>query len=127
MGKRSKRSQATRYPNPIANPPILYPRLSLMRPLMPLTQVEDRRTYHPLGPARPARSLSGSPHRLIVPKARTYARISSRVPHMIGFANPSKILICVRRKIRREVILAKGKGGGRHRRPRFSHYSSIKC
>lgn len=117
---------------PSLTPSFPLPRLSLIRAFRPLTQVEDRRLYHPLGPARPARSLSGAPHRLIVPKARPQARSRSRlninsVVHHIGFANPKKVLICIRRKMRREVLLAKGRGGGGHRRPRRSHYSNIVC
>lgn len=87
--------------------------------------VEDRRTYHP-DVYRPVRSTRVPRHRLIVParaqKAARPARLFS-----VGFRNPSELLVCVRRKVRREVLLAKGRGGGGHRRPRRNAYSDVRC
>ena len=38
-----------------------------------------------------------------------------------------KSAICAKRKIRREVLFATGKGGGNHRPPRYTLESKIRC
>lgn len=43
------------------------------------------------------------------------------------FNVPAEVAICSRRKERREVLLAKGKGGGAHRKPRRNPWSDVKC
>lgn len=40
---------------------------------------------------------------------------------------PAHVVMCIRRKQRRAAILASGKGGGRHRRPRRGRYSNVWC
>lgn len=44
-----------------------------------------------------------------------------------AFHAPSKVLLCIKRKIRKEIIHAKGKAGSRTRTPRFTLNSRIKC
>lgn len=128
--------------------------LYLVRPIAyGLRAFEDRRTWHPDGPRRPARSFNKWNHRLTAkslsrsmvgpygatnairvgtiargftrrarPKTATFNRSS------VAFQTPSKVLICVRRKQRKEVLFAKRKTGrGGQRRPRFNYYSSISC
>lgn len=106
-----------------------------------LRQYEDRRTFHPQGPQRSARSFSSFHHRLRVagiPIVETnrdagYQQnfISGNfdaLPYRIGFVKPERILICVRRKIRREVLHALKIAGGRgFKRPTFNEYSSVRC
>lgn len=103
-----------------------------------LTQFEDRRQWHPEGTYAPARSFSQSRHRLVAARPKISARpprLSKRYSqrlysptHRIAFSNPSRVLICVRRQQRREVLHAFRKTGrGGHRRPRYNHYSSISC
>ena len=96
-----------------------------------LPSIEDRRTFHPEGPNRPARSLSSSRHRLRVPKTPSryqYSLKKSYVPHEIGFVDPERVLVCVRRRQRRQVMHAMKKAGKRgQRRPRRSYYSSVSC
>lgn len=88
--------------------------------------LEDRRRYHPLGPYRPASAVSRSSRRLVVSRpGATQSR--TRLPSGIRFADPQKVSLCVKRKTRREVIMAKGKGGGAHRRPRRNQFSDVKC
>lgn len=103
----------------------------------PLSEVEDRRTYHPLGPNRPARYSTGTtasytlkdrkhakPHRLRNPFGASQTRAA------VAFADPSHVAVCVRRKTRREVIFASGAGAKRtkRRRPqRRSATSAIRC
>lgn len=41
--------------------------------------------------------------------------------------NVIKSAICAKRKIRREVLFAMGKGGGNHRPPRYTLESKIRC
>lgn len=102
-----------------------------------LSEISDRRTFHPLGAFRPALSYAGLRHRLVLspskmahkalPRARSFP-IHGR-PAQIAFQNPSRTLICVRRKQRREVLHAlkrTGSGGG-FQRPRRSWYSSVRC
>lgn len=109
--------------------------LSLTRDVFPsqlemfdLPALEDRRTFHPEGPARPARSPRRPRHRLSVPKKYQYSLKKSYVPHEVGFQDPQKVLVCVRRKRRREVLHALRKAGKRgQKRPRRNFYSSISC
>lgn len=96
--------------------------ISKLDPLGLLQQIEDRRTYHPEGLQRPARAFKKAQHKLVAPKTR-----SSKVPQGVQFYTPGTILICVRRAVRREVLFAKNKGGGRHKRPRRNHYSDVQC
>lgn len=88
-------------------------------------QTEDRRRWHPEGPRRPAASFSKPRHRL---KALAPKRPVLGVPNAIGFANPTNVLVCVRRKIRKEVMHALGKAGrGGQRRPKFNFFSKVRC
>nr|QJB19853.1 MAG: hypothetical protein [Microvirus sp.] len=94
------------------------------RPLTFLQTIEDRRDFHPEQAARPARSFSRSVHSLAVPRQR-----GGRLPIGVTFENPTKVLVCVRRKSRREVLFALGQTGkgsalGKRRR---NHYSEIQC
>ena len=97
---------------------------------------EDRREFHPEGRNRPARSFTRHVHRLraVTPSKGTRRSRSvvhdvwRGVPHRIGFVRPERVLVCVRRKMRREVIHAlkkNGKGGGK--KPRLNWRSKIKC
>lgn len=88
----------------------------------------DRRRYHPQTLFRPADAMTRSATRLLIDKLGNNIRRQMLTP-MVRFAEPHKVGICLRRKIRREVIHALrlkrkvGKGGKRKRHP----YSSIKC
>lgn len=80
--------------------------------------IGDRRKYHPQNRMRPAHAFNRNAIRL-VDEWRT-ARVAFNVPRLVG--------ICVRRKVRREVLHAlnrTGKGSGGPRRRNF--YSSVKC
>lgn len=90
-----------------------------------LRQIEDRRTYHPQGAQRPARSLERSQHRLVIPQKKNAPRLSNRVQ----FDAPKRVLICIRRKIRKEVLFAKRKTGkgARARRHRRNYFSEVTC
>lgn len=89
-----------------------------------VTALEDRRFFNPLGPYRTPATFG--PQRRFRP-AVTYSSSPGNIPIGIGFARPDTVAICVRRKVRREVLFAKNKSGGRHRRPRRNYWSSVKC
>lgn len=89
-----------------------------------LSIYQDRRHYHPLRAYAPAFSF-GSTARLpepsrIQPRSQTKARIT--------FSDPRKVLVCVRRKERREVLFARGVGGARGlRKGKRGPFSHISC
>lgn len=101
-----------------------------------LTPIEDRRTYHPQGKARPARSLNKSQHRLAIATSKP-AHVRSakrsvgqaRLPHAVQFEAPKQVLVCIRRKARKEVLFALRKTGkgARAKRHRQSYYSNVRC
>lgn len=90
-----------------------------------LREIEDRRTFHPEQAQRAARSFSSPRHKLTIPKKHLG---NIKLPSAIGFKDPDRVLICVRRKQRREVLFAKKKhrkgAGGKKRR---NWYSTIQC
>lgn len=102
-----------------------------------LYEVEDRRTFWPTTyPTdwEPARRLSGAPARLTVyPRLNPTKKIALRpfksvgLPFRIGFDRPTSVLVCVRRKQRREVLHARGRTGQAVRPGRRNVYSSITC
>lgn len=99
--------------------PLVSPR-SVSKPIVPLTLVEDRRFYNPQ--SFNALSLSGKKHILTVPK-RAPARAGA-----VYFRTSANVVLCVRRKRRREVIHALGHAGRRgQRRPRRNAFSQIFC
>lgn len=149
-GRRGHSSYSpTHIPNrPLARLPVLSPshRLTPSTPYVlpdldpgPLTEVEDRRTYHPLGPNRPARTLGGTPARITVAdrpaskrqRASGFHRKlrSSHTKAVLAFAEPKRVLICIRRQRRKEVLHALGRAGrgGAKRHPRRSWHSEVSC
>lgn len=97
------------------------------RPNPPLQQIEDRRRYHPLRALAPAQTFSNRAQRRLVEKPRLTREVFPSL--RLGFAVPSKVAACVRRKSRREVLFAiKGTGpGSRQKRRRRNELSNIQC
>lgn len=108
-----------------------------------LKAIEDRRTWHPERENRPARSYYEHFHRLVYQarKIRSHVRTAmdpsrllrraawNQVPHQVAFRNPQSVLVCVRRKMRREVLHAlrkTGSGSGR-KKPKRNWTSGISC
>lgn len=121
MSRRSK-SRYTRDVSNIANRSRLGYRITPLSTY--LSEYDDRRRFHPLGDRRPIRSFDRfvSPRRVVSPNPRV------RVPTAVAFANPRKVFLCVRRKIRREVMFAKGGAGSRKmRRPKRNQHSNVRC
>lgn len=100
-----------------------FPWLSLPRSISPYREIEDRRYWHP-DPVAPARSFSRSRHRLTVSSSRP----SRQTKAAISFASPRRVLVCVRRQVRKEVLFAtrrNGRNGGRNYRR--NAYSEVSC
>lgn len=113
-------------------------------PRVDLRLFEDRRTFHP-DFIRPAFSLPRASSRLIVGKGILVGRPNTNVsrsdtvrsalrgsiPHQVGFEVPKDVVICLRRKRRREIMHALGKAGrggiGRGRKRHTNHFSEISC
>lgn len=106
------------------------PRLS---PMAYLSEIEDRRRYDPSGGTSPARSVSRPQHTLVLPQPKNPDRLGNRVrnsqlPSGVAFQSPEKVLVCIRRKMRKEVLHALKKAGKTgQKRPRRSYYSDIHC
>lgn len=83
-----------------------------------LQQIEDRRRYTPspwiVATAR-------EPARVVVDRSRYSPFIAHR------FVKAERVLVCLRRKIRREVMHALGIAGGDVRPPRRNELSKISC
>lgn len=137
MAKRhgSKRGASTSHYNYTATPRVLGPSLSslvLQNPMpsrfiipepemLPfMDEVEDRRRFD-ADPSKPARTASGQ-------RARFRALYNAPL-QTIGFQDPRRVLICVRRKARREVLFAKRQTGrgAKARRHRRNQYSNVRC
>lgn len=97
-----------------------------------LREIEDRRTWHPQGPQRAARSFNRPLHRLALPNtSNAYEDLFSPFKMArVAFDTPRNVLVCVRRKIRREVMHAlgfAGSGSGSQKPRKYSEYSHISC
>lgn len=132
----SKRSNRKRDSNAISSPRLRFskkPQYQWVSPKKNLRVYEDRRSFHPQGKSAPARSFSSTRHRLKV--AQTYIpgptytqSLFSTLPVAIGFQQPKDVLVCVRRKERREVMFALKKAGKSGQQTRkLSEYSGIRC
>lgn len=106
-----------------------------------LRQIEDRRLFNPTRSYSPVGTLNFTRPRVMhleSPAARKQAfradpmahlrRLGGYVTPKLAFSNPSKVLICVRRQMRKEILHAFNKAGKRgQRRPRFNQFSKISC
>lgn len=90
---------------------------------------EDRREYHP-DPYRPPATYTSEPAYVspspISKTKKGRLRSNAFIAHTLSFNHPKKVLLCVKRKTRREVLLALGRGNGRAKKHR-NHYSKIRC
>jgi len=94
---------------------------------------EDRRRWHPAGLLRPAAVLGSISSRRLVERPRQSwgpAKYRDPFPSLrLGFAIPEKVVVCVRRKQRREVIFATGSAGkgARQKQRRRNYMSEVSC
>jgi len=133
MGRRRRRQRSD---SPVHEREVFTPSLTRLARLpqeLPTpadyTAIEDRRTYHPLGFFRPARSFSGADAPPVVPAPTPRNKPRASIARGLKFPVPNEVLVCVRRKQRKEVLHAlkkvgRGRGGGRKRR---TWWSGISC
>lgn len=103
-------------------------------PLSTIASLEDRRLWHPLGALAPVAASIRSARRLIVAPhdapGEFVGRYGSRLlNHRIAFSEPFRVAICVKRKMRREVLFAlrfAGRGGSK-KSYRRGPWSDVKC
>lgn len=102
--------------------------LTVRLPRSLLPAVEDRRTYHPLRRNRPTmRTDARRTERLVLAPLEKSPRARS-VHEYLAFKTPEKVVTCVRRKTRREVLFANGGASKkRKRKPRRNWRSNIRC
>lgn len=100
--------------------------------LQPLLNFEDRRQYHP-DPEPPAGVVLFRDARVLKPSSparRSPAGVSiaELLPHGLQFDDARGVLVCVRRKRRREVLFAtKRNGRNGARRYRRNKFSEVSC
>lgn len=135
---RGRRRREVNTPTPSLTfrlPSVIRSPLSVVTPTV-LQEIEDRRTYHPLGRSRPARFSTGGPSHVTVKDRPRNGRFrysdpfgSSGTKAFVAFTRPSAVAICVRRKTRKEVLFAKRKAGrgGSQRRHRRNWFSKVSC
>lgn len=54
-------------------------------------------------------------------------RSNSAWSNRYGFVTPRSVAICIRRKVRRSVLLAAGRGGAHHTKRKRNSYSEVRC
>lgn len=106
----------------------------LGRPI--LSEIEDRRFFNPdiYSPLRISNVVARVTSLPNVNRKKT-SRFITVVPYparpnkiySLGFKDPSGVILCVRRKIRKEIIHARGIAGSKVRKPRFNEFSRVRC
>lgn len=112
------------------------PRSTPYRRPVDLFEVEDGRTWSPDPAPSPRSPRRWRSHLKAAPAAgsRSHAEGSRgrrgytlKSPAVLKFAAPQHIIRCIRRKQRRQIILAKGYGGGGKKRGKRNYWSNIHC
>lgn len=116
----------------------------------PLQEIEDRRTFHPSGVHRPIRMISTAAPSTLTLRDRKYsktaakfgrqwrsplfrglgAKLSSQTKASLAHEMPERVIACVRRKQRKEVLHAQrktGRSGRITRRRRRNETSKYRC
>lgn len=107
-------------------------------PSLSLSDIEDNRLFTFDPPS--SMTIGGRVARVIVHKRPIIARANTifsarsypvglQVPVGIKFESPLKVITCLRRKIRRQIMFVTNKAGKgvRKRRPRRSYRSTVSC
>lgn len=110
--------------------PVVLPSVLTFSPIL----LEDRRTFHPDGQFRLPAARFRSDTRLVI-KGGSNGRSKGKIrqvlynapPTAVGFARPTGVAICIRRKARRQVLFAAGVGGTRVKRGKRSYKSGFHC
>lgn len=113
-----------------------------LQPIKKLTEVQDHRLYYP-EPVKPSRSTTGGSSRVVIRPAKNLQGVRSKnknvfgpnglrksqrsIPSGLAFDLPKRVVVCVRRQQRREVLFAKKSvrsgAGAKRRRTRWSDIS----
>lgn len=118
---------------------LLTPLPSPWAPSTWLSDVEDGRQWHP-DPDQGALTVGGRFARVVVHKRPLVARANTifspssypvglQVPVGVQFESPFKVITCLRRKVRREIMFAKRRAGygKKVRKPRRTWRSNVSC
>jgi len=105
------------------------------RPLLPSLQLnllEDRRRYYPDDFRPPAAVYRSATQPVARPSYSKrpgvkYSFRPTQTKAVVAFRAPEAVAVCVRRKMRKEVLHAKGKAGGKVRKPKFNSLSKYRC
>lgn len=129
MARRSKRSKGRRVTTDNANNYLL----PFMADDTPLMDIQDRRAFNPSSPYSPNVKTDTLPARVRrKPKVYQHSlkkRLAKNQVHLVqSFFAPENVLICVRRKTRKEVLHAFKKIGMKgQKKPRRNVYSDVHC
>lgn len=92
-----------------------------------LNEIQDDRTFN-FGQSPIAKTTRRKPARVRVSKTTKPVKPQTYPNPFIGFENPMKVITCVRRGVRKEVLHARKKTGliGQ-KKPKRTAYSNIHC
>lgn len=97
---------------PSSPSPILYDMRTLAYELQTLSEVEDRRTYHPADDLRPLYTPQGRrAHSRLVDAGARLRRFPAQTKAIRVFSHPNPLrtaIVCAKRKARKEVLHALG-------------------
>jgi len=103
--------------------------LTFRPPVTPILP-DDRRTFHPDDPYRAPWASPRYAAQLVVKNGRKAVfkgvKLYQAPPATVGFRRPDRVAFCVKRKTRREVLLALGRGG-RNKRGKRNYTSQFSC
>ena len=130
MARRKKRSRSSQRDDTTIASPLL--RTNPVRYTSPILSLDDRRRFVPFEYDRPLSVRKDQ--RKVVERVSRARRAENKKParqrhYKFSFAVPEKVVVCVRRKRRREVLFAMrrtGKGSRKLHRRR-DHYSDVRC
>jgi len=128
----TQRGQRDVFTQPFIARPTLQPlrTLGLLTPHQTLNLIkEDRREYHPSRPLRPAAAIRRVHARLLPKSVDRFGKAIRALPYGVRFAMPRNVAICIRRRIRKEVLHAikrAGSASGRSRKRR-NQWSNVTC
>lgn len=131
-GRTSTRKRGTRDANVITSRRERFPQFTFqpdlfddLQSIQSLREIEDRRTNYPTPNSRPLATIRGRSQ--IIP-AFTNPFAPADVPAFLRFAEPERVMVCVRKKLRRKAIFAHNKAGkGGQRKPRPNPNPDVRC
>lgn len=95
----------------------------------PLYQIEDGRSYNFNNRSFP-RTITGAPASYHIPVShpRPKQRRTNKYPSpVLSFTDNTRVIVCLRRKRRSEVLHAKGISGTRVAKPKNTSFTGIRC